>query len=81
MGRPSGVLGPATAVAEELLELVRGLFLEDAALYGDEVVQATVGWGVVEGTGVAGLRVGGGEDDAIPSPVRVGYSYPCEGCG
>ena len=64
-GWGSGALsGFAAAVSEEVAKQGGGVFFEEAAFYGEGVVEAGVGGGVVEATGVAGFGVGGCVDEA-----------------
>ena len=53
---------PCAAVFEEVSEQLGGFGFEETFLDGDGVVEAGVGGHVVEGSGVTGLRVGGGVD-------------------
>ncbi len=56
--------GTSTAGAEEFAEQFYGFGLQDAAIDVDGMVEAGIGGDVMEGTCVAGFRVGGGIDEA-----------------
>ena len=60
----SGRFPEVAAFPEELLEQGGGFRSEEAAFGGDSVVEARIGRGVVKGTRVAGLGVGGRVDEA-----------------
>jgi hypothetical protein len=60
----TGLSGSSTAGAEEFAEQFYGFGLKDAAIDVDGVVEAGIGGDVVEGSCVAGFRVGGGVDEA-----------------
>ena len=53
------------AIFEEITEQVGRFSFEDASFDDDGVVEAVVCGDVVEGSGVAGLRIGGCIDEAI----------------
>jgi hypothetical protein len=64
-GRGVGTsFGFVAAVAEEVAEEGGGVFCEEAILNDDGVVEAGIGRGVMEATGVAGFGIGGSEDQA-----------------
>jgi hypothetical protein len=59
-----GLSGSSTADAEEFAEQFYGFGLQEAAIDVDGVVKAGIGGDVMEGTCVAGFRVGGCVDEA-----------------
>jgi len=60
-GDPRGI---EALVSEEVAKEIRGLGFQHAARDGESVVEAGVFGDIVEGSGVAGLRAGGGVDEA-----------------
>ena len=56
------LISTLAAVSKEVAEHFGGFGFEETLLDGDGVVETGVGWDVVEGSGVTGLRVGGGVD-------------------
>ena len=55
-------MGSSAATFEEITEQFGGFGFEDSPFDGDGVVEAVICRDVVEGSGVAGLRIGGGVD-------------------
>jgi hypothetical protein len=64
LGVVGWLLGFYTAMFEEVSEECGGFGLQHAAVCGEGMVEACVGGGVMEGTGVPGLPIWGGVDEA-----------------
>ena len=62
-GRDLGrLIGHMAAILEEVAEELGGFGLEQASLDEEGMVEAGIGWDVVEGTCVSGFRVWGRVD-------------------
>src|ERR687890_1062340 len=69
-----GLSGPPTAILEEVTEQCGGTFFEKAAFDDEGMIEAGVGWDVVEGACVSGLGIRGRVDQTRETACVGGAS-------